>query len=288
MKTISLIISTFLITVCVYAQTPEKILARVRYTYISKQDTLTKKSTTRSENMLLFISKDASLFTSYDKINHEIADEQKILARNIAGGGMNRPRVTQIDNSVKEWMTTTNYSFFHKAKKVIVKHEFLGTGYLIEEPIPNINWKITKDTTTLSGIACQKATGNYDGKNWVAWFSPSLPFQGGPWKLHGLPGLILEAYTDDRNTQFQFAGFEKANDGDFVRLNDTRKRPNYEPGDISNIDVSMGLDVANAYFENKIMLSNYRTVKTTAKELENLKAAYKKDPKGFAKAMYGY
>lgn len=238
--------------------------------------------------MLLFLSKDASFYTSYDRINHEIADEQKSLARNIAGGGMNRPRVTQIDNSAKEWMIAINYSFFHKAKKVIVKHDFLGTGYLIEEAIPNINWKISRDTTTLSGVACQKATANYDGKNWVAWFSPSFPFQSGPWKLHGLPGLILEAYTDDKNTQFQFAGFEKANDGDFVRLNDTRKRPNYEPGDISDIDVSMGLDVANAYFENKIMLSNYRTVKTTTKELENLKAAYHKDPKGFMKTMYGY
>ena len=288
MKTTFLTILTYFITVFAFAQTPEKILARVRYTHIDKEDTLTKKNTARSENMLLFLSKDASFYTSYDRINHEIANEQKSVARNIASAGMNGPRVVQIDNSVKEWITTTNYTFFHKAKKVIVKHELLGTGYLIEEGIPNINWKISKDTTTLSGIACQKATANYDGKNWVAWFSPSLPFISGPWKLHGLPGLILEAYTDDKKTQFQFAGFEKANDGDFARINDTRKRPNYEPGDISNVDVSMGLDVANAYFENKIMLSNYRTVKTTVKELENLKAAYKKDPKGFVKSMYGY
>jgi len=43
MKTISLIISTFLITVCVYAQTPEKILARVAIPILIKKIHLLRK-----------------------------------------------------------------------------------------------------------------------------------------------------------------------------------------------------------------------------------------------------
>lgn len=50
----------------------------------------------------------------------------------------------------------------------------------------------------------------------------------------------------------------------------------------------MGLEVADAYFENKIQLPTYRTSKTTRKEYDKLKVAYDKDPRGFSKAQFGF
>jgi len=272
-----------------FAQSPDKVLARAKYTYISKIDTL-KSGKARTEEMVLFIGKNASLYTSQNKIAHELSEDQKSMARSIARSGLGSgvPTVVKLDRSSAEWLTKTNYFFFIKEKKMITKEEIIGLSYLIDEEIPEIKWKITKDTTTLSGLACQKATANYEGKNWTAWFAPNLPFQAGPWKLQGLPGLIVDAFDEQKTMQFQFAGFEKASDGYFVRANDTKKRPNYEPGDISGIDVLMGLDVAGAYFENIIRLSTYRTAKTTRKEYDKLKAAYEKDPRGFSKAQYGF
>ena len=54
-------------------------------------------------------------------------------------------------------------------------------------------WEITDSTKTVLGYECIKATSDYHGRKWQTWFAPEIPINNGPWKLHGLPGLILEA-----------------------------------------------------------------------------------------------
>lgn len=288
MNTALRLLLLILITSKTFAQDQDIVLARVRYTYMNNADTLKTKKT-RTENMLLFIGKNASLYTSYDKIRYELSEDQKSQTRALARTGTStRPVIVQIDKSAGDWLTKTNYLMFVKEKKIITKEDIIGTGYLITETLPEPTWKITKDTLTFSGILCQKALANFEGKNWIAWFAPSLPFQSGPWKLQGLPGLILSAYTENKSIQFEFAGFEKANEGDFKRTTDIRTRPGAHPGDINNLDVNMSLEVANAYFENIIKIPTYRSTKTTQAEYNKLKAAYDKDPRGFMKAQFGF
>jgi hypothetical protein len=36
----------------------------------------------------------------------------------------------------------------------------------------------------------------------MAWYAPSIPVQEGPWKLSGLPGLVIEAYDDKKDLYF--------------------------------------------------------------------------------------
>jgi GLPGLI family protein len=80
--------------------------------------------------------------------------------------------------------------------------------YLIEEEIPMINWAILPDTKDIKGLSCQKATARFRGRNYTAWFCNQLPFNNGPWKLGGLPGLIIEAADDRNEVVFNFAGYE--------------------------------------------------------------------------------
>lgn len=44
----------------------------------------------------------------------------------------------------------------------------------------------------IDGIECYKATASFRGRNWEAWYTPSIPYSAGPMKFHGLPGLIIE------------------------------------------------------------------------------------------------
>lgn len=64
---------------------------------------------------------------------------------------------------------------------------------------PKITWNIEKDTKTSSSFILQKATAKFGGRNWIAWFSRDFPFLEGPYKFHGLPGLIVEIYDNKEN-----------------------------------------------------------------------------------------
>jgi len=70
--------------------------------------------------------------------------------------------------------------------------------FFIQDNYSELPWQITQDTKKIAGYDCVKALVNFRGRVWEAWFAPEIPLSFGPWKLHGLPGLILEAYDTDR------------------------------------------------------------------------------------------
>lgn len=62
-----------------------------------------------------------------------------------------------------------------------------------------IVWKILPEKEKIGDWETQKATTKMFGRIWTAWFAPSIPFQDGPYKFHGLPGLIVKI-SDQNNT----------------------------------------------------------------------------------------
>ena len=65
--------------------------------------------------------------------------------------------------------------------------------YLSKEALAKVDWTLTEDTLTISGLPCHRATGKLYGKQWTAWYTEEMPSSAGPWKLRGLPGLIVKA-----------------------------------------------------------------------------------------------
>ena len=71
---------------------------------------------------------------------------------------------------------------------------FMGQGYKITEPIPVQGWSIVTDSTRqILGYSCCMATTTFCGRQWTVYFTEDIPLPLGPWKLGGLPGLILFA-----------------------------------------------------------------------------------------------
>ena len=62
-----------------------------------------------------------------------------------------------------------------------------------EEPYPQQQWTMESEFQIILGYDCQRATCHWRGRDYVAWFAPEIPVRMGPWKLDGLPGLILKA-----------------------------------------------------------------------------------------------
>lgn len=81
-----------------------------------------------------------------------------------------------------------------------------------EDQIVPIQWQLTNQQRTISGIPCQEAIGNFRGRTYHAWFTYTIPISDGPWKLNGLPGLILEVYDDEKFVVFLFDGLKKTNE----------------------------------------------------------------------------
>ncbi|MBR6438072.1 MAG: GLPGLI family protein [Bacteroidales bacterium] len=80
------------------------------------------------------------------------------------------------------------------AGKVSVYTRVFENKYLVEEEIPTMEWTIEEDSTlTLLGYKCHKATTKFRGREWAVWYAEGIPVSLGPWKLNGLPGIILQA-----------------------------------------------------------------------------------------------
>lgn len=63
-----------------------------------------------------------------------------------------------------------------------------------EESIPEVDWTLDTDQTcTVLTYTCFKATTQFRGRRWIAWFALDLPMgHFCVWKLRGLPGMILK------------------------------------------------------------------------------------------------
>jgi hypothetical protein len=145
---------------------------------------------------------------------------------------------------------------------------------LVESPIPVIDWRISSDTARFGGLLCQKATGHFKGRDYTAWFCSDLPVHTGPWKLNGLPGVIVDARDTKNEVVFEFNGVQKPT----LQESQTVGDPNTPEKDLPPI--LRGLNY-NPY----LIEPPATAIKATAKEFDKLKETMRKDPKGFSQAL---
>ena len=109
--------------------------------------------------------------------------------------GMSSSRLgDQVFNDLK---AKTIYSSFSQEKQVYVREQAV-----------KISWAISKETKKIGNFNCLKATGSFRGRKYTAWYAPAIAVPYGPWKLNGLPGLILEAYDANKNVYWYFKSLE--------------------------------------------------------------------------------
>lgn len=112
---------------------------------------------------------------------------------------------------------------------VKVYDQYRDLGVYTEPLAGEMAWELLPDSArTVMGYECVGAKTLYHGREWMAWFAPEIPVSDGPWKLQGLPGLILEAYpTDGSAFHFVATGLEKA---------DRELPPIYSTDDYEKVD----------------------------------------------------
>nr|WP_199117453.1 GLPGLI family protein [Pedobacter sp. ASV28] len=161
MKRSLTILAFLLISICVFAQKAEMAIAKVKYNLIHIRDT-NNRSKPYTEEMLLLIGKNASMFTSNLKVTQNINFRKQVneQVRN-NGGSLDG---LHIDGSKRKRTIGEDFYFFNTENKLYTL-EPMGTNYLTEEDIPKIGWNIIKDTLSISGIKCQKRWPILRGEN---------------------------------------------------------------------------------------------------------------------------
>lgn len=174
---------------------------RVTYQLTYKPDT-TDFGMTKSETMWLFANNESSLFLSKG-----LALKDSI-SKNFDKSMIGTERWKEKYKSAK---TDFKYRIFKdKAEKRLgYGIKILEDRLYYSEPLTQIKWEIKPENKIISGYTAQKATTNFAGRKYIAWFTPEIPLSDGPYKFAGLPGLILELQDIEENYVFSFKGFQE-------------------------------------------------------------------------------
>ena len=127
---------------------------------------------------------------------------------------------TNVQESIRKEYETKKYrSLYHFGAEVYQNYP-QGKMTIVDIITPNIftyqedsfpfQWELMQDTMTVCGYVCNKAVAEYGGRKWIAWYANDIPVPYGPWKLTGLPGLVLAAADSEGFHSFTAISFRKS------------------------------------------------------------------------------
>lgn len=173
------------------------------YKYISDS---TNKADVKSDVMLLDIDKNGSKYYSREKFVSDSTAKADIAKQMQGGFGGS----INIKKNMKPGMIFTSVTKVYPDYKVSLSERIGATTYKIAED-QKPEWKILPEKQKIGEYNTQKATTTYGGREWIAWFSTDIPFQDGPYKFYGLPGLIVKLEDKTGSHIMTLVGNKKTN-----------------------------------------------------------------------------
>lgn len=175
---------------------------RFVYQVTMKPDS-TDRATIKTETANLDVSANGSIFYAENRMKRD-----SIMGRMRQTGSFN------FDRSQMQGLRT-NLDFLiekdYKTGKKLYKARILRDQYAYEEDRP-MDWKILPETATIGEYKTQKAETQFAGRTWYAWFTTEIPFQDGPYKFSGLPGLIVKVEDSKGDYSFDLKEAKKINE----------------------------------------------------------------------------
>lgn len=244
---------------------------RFAYQYIYVPDS-TNRSATVKELMFLDITHNKSMFYSHRKTVEDstsIAEAQK--------GNFYIPNADIVYKIEKVY-----------PDKVFFKTTDYGLGKIKVEDQRKMKWDILPDKQKIGEYNAQKATTNFGGRKWTAWFSSDLAIQDGPYKFKDLPGLIIKIEDDTQSHIFELVGIKNINNNlQYPELNGPAKEIVLTQQEFEKLFIIYRKDPAvrtkQLYMQGKIMdqkdsSGNFRTAAEIVQNIETqTKERLKKD-----------
>ena len=212
MKTIVSILLLASLTVQATAREPmiDRAHMKCLYRYVYTFDTL--KNELRDDLLILQIGKEVSKCYSYYTFQcdslRRTPDGAKVWSELFR-------RATEKDGIYGDFphvrMSTYVYKNYPTGQMTITDRISLQ-DYCYVDSLHTQTRMMGDSTREVLGYTCQQATADFRGRHWTAWFATDIPVSDVPWKLGGLPGLILEAYDEGKQHVFTAVGLERVKD----------------------------------------------------------------------------
>lgn len=197
MKRILLLTIIALQTSTAFAQDKDISTAEFYYRLTYLTDTINRYI--KEDFMVLRLNNEKSIFFSqsnYERDSLLLSDKGDAIRADMFVNGVGKYKTGPIYYTVLKDFTNKNLTFTDN----------VGGDYMkYEEDLPQFDWKLTNEQKTIGDYSCQKAVCDFRGRTYEAWFTTEIPISNGPWKFHGLPGLILEVSDTKREYRFEFA-----------------------------------------------------------------------------------
>lgn len=155
---------------------------------------------------ILDITKDKSIYQDFTVISRDSLMKVEVEAMQKTGTYKDLSKMIG-----KPKFSERIYKFYPEMKveyvdKVANGFTPVSLGY---DEIIKFPWKISSEKEKIGAYNTQKATVDFGGRHWTAWFSTDIPFQDGPYKFYGLPGLIVKIEDADKNYSWVLKGNKK-------------------------------------------------------------------------------
>lgn len=192
-----------------------KVIDKLKYTITYRTKSVRDTTKTDSEgrynyendDMQLLIGDKVSYFYSATYRAYEEELRKSVDANNIA-----IPTSTSARGSI-----SMDFYRNYPTGKSTYLDKVIREKFRIIEPLEQPQWDIIADSTKqILDYHCQMARCSFKGRTWTAWFTTDIPLDNGPWKLCGLPGLILRAYDSKQQYIFDCVGMKQAKQGENI------------------------------------------------------------------------
>jgi len=201
----------------------DKVQFNVQYEMSFIQDT-SNPSTVSEETMILKVGERTSQFYSYTRF---VSDSLLRVQLEQSGGQIIRREGPGSGGGSGNSGGQVTYQIFknHPTGKVTMLERIGPNQFRCEETNVCPEWEVLPETTTILNYPCNKATARFKGRDWTVWFTTAIPRSEGPWKLCGLPGLILRAEDSQKHFVFECTGMINARPDEMIQYG----ADNYEP-----------------------------------------------------------
>ncbi|APS38482.1 GLPGLI family protein [Salegentibacter sp. T436] len=161
------------------------------------QEDSTDENSIKSETGVLYLSEEQSRYSSLGKAVKDSLEN------------MTNPVVMRMDEYNQ--MTDFKYTIYkdYQDNELTLAEKVFQYELKYKQDLKQIEWEIQPENKEILGFSVQKATGDFAGRNYIAWFAPELPFSDGPYKFSGLPGLILEISDLKNHYHFSLTAFQE-------------------------------------------------------------------------------